>query len=168
MPDPFEVHGRSDWERRQRGSANAGAISDQLADPAPAKAPPARKNLWDHCKQAPGKMHHPVIVHSHHGSQLYECKWGFAWVRSGNPLRWRCNHTEECEFCGKRFRWSIPVDECPDYPGCEEQKAAARAEFEKRQEEILARNDPWSEQIRARKLAKSQRTSYRRPKAGKK
>jgi hypothetical protein len=166
MPDPFDVHAQSkwDWGGPQRGSANRGAISDQVADPAPAKAPPGRKDP-EHCKQSPDKMHHEALACRPWHRLATECHWAPLWSRGPRNyvLGWRCYHEAHCEYCGKIFIRRIADEQCPAYPGTEEQKAeAADKVAECNQPRQVT---PWQQ---ARSAAKSRRTGYRRPKAGKK
>jgi hypothetical protein len=142
------------------------ATADQIADPAPAKAPPGKKDRWAHCKQSPDGQHELAFIfrqHMYHKST--ECGWVPRWWRNETPeVYWACYHQEECKFCGKISRSRIAREECPNWPGTVEQQAAAQAKAREWAERAIT-NPP---KFRRAKRAVLGKQGYRRPKGGKK
>jgi hypothetical protein len=166
MPDPFERHARGpdDWSGNPgRGLALAAVVADQLADPAPAKLPPAPKNTRDNCKGKPGRPHIPVIALPHTATPVFSCKWTARYDRDvgddgGFITQWSCWHRERCERCEKVIRegWQLTRAECDAYPGDPAQQAATEADAA-----------AWTARPRRpRRPAPDGPQGYRRPKAG--
>jgi hypothetical protein len=166
MPDPYERHARGpdDWGGNPgRGPALAAVVADQLADPAPAKIPPAPKNTRDNCKGKPGRPHVPVITMPPGTRPPFACKWIPHWDRDGHEYdgaSWHCSHRERCDRCEKILRegWELTWAECDAYPGDPEQKARAEADAAE-----------WAARPRGgwrRRSIPPGRQGYRRPKAG--
>jgi hypothetical protein len=149
MPDPWERHSAaSAWDWGAPGSRSQerqAAASDQLADPAPAKAPGSvRYKDKDLCKGVhPNAPHNIVTVfkaHAYHKST--KCYWYPSWGNATDEkVRWSCFHHRVCADCGKFIRYAMH-DECEFYPGTPEQKAAAETRHDQRLAEIAAQGGP--------------------------
>lgn len=119
MPDQFERHAKTKWEWGTRGARKqqrqAAADDDPLKDKVPGKKDPSR------CKANNGAPHVVTLVrdtrYRHPQSGDKKCGWDVIWNnhRKDYEPGWFCSHEERCRCCGKRFRWSIPAEECPDY-----------------------------------------------------
>lgn len=103
-----------------------------LADLAPEEIPRghARKDTHRWCKGKPGREHVPVIVIPANLPNWWQekgCGWGTI-TAYGDELRYRCEHVEQCNTCGKVLRrnysWlpqtrllpnEMAASECPEY-----------------------------------------------------
>lgn len=173
MPDPWERHGRPgrwDWwdNNSSRSQQRAAAANDDPVTP----VRKARRNRDpDRCTGSPDRQHHGELVlrpvFNVKGVRK-ACRWEPAWYRKdpGDPLAvWLCVHQEICTGCGKLL-WSqisgFPGEarrRCPDFPGDEEQKAAAE-QVTLAREATRASSPRWYQ----RKPPPSGRQSYRKPK----
>ena len=173
MPSPHERHARTGdyWDTRpSRHDELAAALADeQAAEPGPAKRLPGRKNTRAWCKGKEGRPHVPVIV-PRPLTRRDACEWTPGWDRDRRvweSAAWSCCHVEQCGECKKilRERWELDLAECPAYPGSPEQKAAAVAEGQRRNERH-GKPPRWSAREAARQRQKGV-SGYRKPKASK-
>jgi hypothetical protein len=162
-----ERHARSKWEWGSPSSRSAElteVVTDQVADFDKTPQAPGRKDRRARCKAAHGGPHALAVIYvaAHHFGQD-GCRWGPGWnrrTRAWDGSSWRCGHEEHCSACGKVFRTSVDLEECPDYPGDPAQRADAEAEAVRVQE----RQAPWRWR---RKPPVTGPQGYRRPRAAK-
>lgn len=55
------------------------------------------------------------------------CRWGPLWSLEEQELTvaWYCEHERHCKYCGLVFTRRVSDEDCPAYPGTEEQRAVA-------------------------------------------
>lgn len=172
--DPVR-HAASRWEYGRQPSRNdqltAAVTEEQRADPGPAKRPPGRKDTRQWCKGIEGRLHVREIIYD--GRPSYHardgCVWAPAWsrrLRGWSGVAWDCFHVEQCTECKKilRKRHELELSECPDYPGTPEQKTAAAAEVQRRND--LPASSPGVASRRQARDSQRGTSGFRRPKAG--
>lgn len=128
----------------------------------PQRKPAAKKDTRQWCRGKEGREHQPVIMFAPVmiRSVPDRCEWRPSWQDGYAGLEWACWHRQDCSACFKILRdhGGLLLSECPDYPGSEEQKAAA----DERRAEIAARIA--ARPPRRRKVVEGP-THYRRKKA---
>jgi hypothetical protein len=166
MPRRFERHKRGTqyWDAQPARSDEVRQAA--AADPEPVKRPPGRKDTRTFCKGKRGVEHvlSLVLAHDYFTGGGKVCEWspGIFSSHDGTfPVKWACRHREICQRCGKVLResWQLARDECPAYPGSEEQRAGAVAEAAAMNERYQA----WSQRA---KPVVTGRQSYRRRREG--